>query len=539
LHRELSDIGAALGGRLNVFLADTLAPAEGTERVTPHLAFLSGPIVMERRLADEVKSSRPILAIIGNPPYRRLAEGETAELVSRWVAEVLWEDFKRPVRNAGWGGELNTFPDLYVAFYRWALWKLFERPGADGRGVLCFITNRTFLTGHPYAGVRQVLRQRFSEIRIVDLRGDNRAPRPAGIEEDQCVFNIEAGVCILIAYADGNPQNGQLGIVSYADIWEHGCFTKADKLRFLEECAAGEGQLNFVGIDRGPLDDFRPRPFEGKAWPSLEHLFLDKSLGVQTKRDDFVYRPTRRLLEDSIRNALTSSNPEQYQDRFNDTGMRSFSRARLHPFDVANVRVISYRPLDRRYLYDHAAFIDRPRPLLRSLWGASNVGLYTLPAGVGKGPAVVVCGHLPDYHAFRGSYGGYAFPLDDRRPGGHPFNLAAALIESLSRLYGYSVEAPEVFDFVVGVLSATSYSRRFASDLQDAFPHVPFPRDGAHFRFVAGIGARIRQLEAFQARPDQRYQTARLEGTAIHHVIICPRWHGASSRREAGSGPFT
>ena len=44
---------------------------------------------------------------------------------------LLWEDFKRPVQQAGWGNELNTFPDLYIAFYRWALWKLFEREGAD------------------------------------------------------------------------------------------------------------------------------------------------------------------------------------------------------------------------------------------------------------------------------------------------------------------------------------------------------------------------------------------------------------------------
>ena len=115
--------------------------------VVPHLGFMSAPIVQERKEADEVKANKPIIAIIANPPYRRLKETEIDELVGSWVADTLWEDFKKPVRDAGWGGELNTFPDLYIAFYRWALWKLFERPAADGRGVISFITNRSFLTG--------------------------------------------------------------------------------------------------------------------------------------------------------------------------------------------------------------------------------------------------------------------------------------------------------------------------------------------------------------------------------------------------------
>ena len=69
----------------------------------------------KRRAADRVKSEQPILAIIGNPPYRRLEEGENESLVGRWMND-LWDDLKRPVREAGKGGQLNTFPELSVAF---------------------------------------------------------------------------------------------------------------------------------------------------------------------------------------------------------------------------------------------------------------------------------------------------------------------------------------------------------------------------------------------------------------------------------------
>jgi hypothetical protein len=69
---------------------------------------------------------------MGNPPYRRLKTGEIGELVGDWMDE-LWDDLKEPVRGAGWANQLNTFPELSVAFWRWAIWKIFESEGAPGR----------------------------------------------------------------------------------------------------------------------------------------------------------------------------------------------------------------------------------------------------------------------------------------------------------------------------------------------------------------------------------------------------------------------
>ena len=76
-------------------------------------------IADERREANRIKSEQPILAIIGNPPYRRLEEGENRTLVGDWM-DGLWDDLKEPVRDAGQGGQLNTFPELSIAFWRWA-----------------------------------------------------------------------------------------------------------------------------------------------------------------------------------------------------------------------------------------------------------------------------------------------------------------------------------------------------------------------------------------------------------------------------------
>lgn len=273
LLREMKAYGSTPAGRLPIYLADTIAAPVGAMGLTPRLGFMAGPIVEERRAADALKRDKPIIAIFGNPPYRRLDEGEEAGITSGWD-NGFWEDLKSPVRNAGWGGELNTFPELSIAFWRWCIWKLFESDGARGSGVVCLIANRTFLAGHPYAGLRRMLRRRFDRIDIVDLRGDSRGARPAGIETDENVFAIRVGVCILIAVAnDAARVPEHEARVRYADVWREGAFTERDKLVLLDEARTGRRALTYVHLDRRDLEDFVPRAFEGLDWASLRQLF--------------------------------------------------------------------------------------------------------------------------------------------------------------------------------------------------------------------------------------------------------------------------
>ena len=135
--------------------------------------------------------------IIGNPPYRRLKVGERDSLVGRWMDE-LWNDLKLPVITAGKGGDLVSFHESSIAFWRWAIWKIFEAENAPERGVVTFISNRKYLTGWTFAGLRKMMRLRFDRIEIVDLRGDvNSGPR-GDVEADQGVFDIKVGTAILL-----------------------------------------------------------------------------------------------------------------------------------------------------------------------------------------------------------------------------------------------------------------------------------------------------------------------------------------------------
>jgi len=522
--------------RLGVYLTDTLS-RPGADAPQGPLGFVAAGIGAERREANRIKSEQPILAIIGNPPYRRLETGENETLVGRWMDE-LWDDLKAPVRNAGWGGELNTFPELSVAFWRWAMWKLFEADNAPRRGVIAFITNRKYLTGKPYAGLRQMMRTRFDRIEVYDLRGDLRRGERAGVTRDEGVFNIMVGTAITLAIADGS-RAGQDAEVWYTDVWNQGLTRRAEKLAWLDEGAASGTRPYAVEVARFPLDDMRPGPFEDGAWPSVRQCFVAASAGLQSKRDQVVYDTTRDRLLLKLQTLCLEPDAEK-RATFNPTGMNTYEAACAHGVDPALLRHGAYRPLDVRWHYPHRSFNDRPRTALVDIWGALNVGLYSMPAAIGIGPAVWCHGHYPDYHAFRGSYGGYAMPLYDRRGGDGHTNLRPALIAGLSAAYGTPVEPQDVFDAMLALLSATSYTTRFAEDLEDVFPHVPFPSSRAVFDEAAALGREIRMVETFTRPPGPAYLTptlARIETTPSAGPLAAPEWgQGELLLRSDGSG---
>lgn len=515
--------------RLGVYLADTLAEPGAAAPMGP-LGFVSEGIADERREANRIKAEQPILAIIANPPYRRLEEGENRTLVGDWM-DGIWNDLKEPVREARQGGQLNTFPELSVAFWRWAIWKLFEAENAPRRGVIAFISNRKFLTGWPYAGLRQMMRERFDRIEIIDLRGDVRRGERADVEADQGVFNIMVGTAITLAIADGSKAGGELADVHYQDSWTEGLFSRRAKLDWLLARSEAGAPSDAVSVDRGLLDDMRPMPFLNGELISLHECFSFYRSGLQTKRDELVYDASTGRLTERINGFLLAAD-NAAREIFHDTRDRKWAAARAVAFDRRYIRRVAYRPFDLKFLYNHRAYGDFLRPELQEVWGDQNVALYALPNGTGAGPAVWCHGLLPDYHAFRGSYGGYAFPLHDRRPNVASTNISPALIESLSAAYGEPVDSGDVFDAILCLLSAASYTRRFAEDVEDVFPHVPFPAQLTVFQQAARIGREIRTLETFARPPGDAYR-----GRDFVRVRTQPR--GSVARVEYADGEIT
>ncbi|NKT36155.1 hypothetical protein GS810_25310, partial [Rhodococcus hoagii] len=63
--------------------------------------------------------------------------------------------------------------NLYVYFWRWAIWKVFEQLEQE-RAIVSFITASSWLDGPAFVGLRQLAVDVASDIWILDLGGEGR-----------------------------------------------------------------------------------------------------------------------------------------------------------------------------------------------------------------------------------------------------------------------------------------------------------------------------------------------------------------------------
>ena len=116
--------------RAGVFLTNALTGWEPT--VQKPLPFPE--LEEERDRAERVKQEKPILVILGNPPYNGFAGMAVDE--ERELSQA-YRTTRRVRRPEGQG--LN---DLYVRFFRMAERRIVEK---TGQGVVCFISNYSWL----------------------------------------------------------------------------------------------------------------------------------------------------------------------------------------------------------------------------------------------------------------------------------------------------------------------------------------------------------------------------------------------------------
>ena len=143
--------------RPGIFLTNALTGWE--PRTTKPLSFPE--LEEERNRAELVKQATPILVILGNPPYNGFAGVAVDE--ERELSEA-YRTTKRVRKPEGQG--LN---DLYVRFFRMAERRIAKK---TGQGVVCFISNYSWLDGLSFTGMRERYVEAFDAVRIDCLNGD-------------------------------------------------------------------------------------------------------------------------------------------------------------------------------------------------------------------------------------------------------------------------------------------------------------------------------------------------------------------------------
>ena len=351
LDAPLTDDGSERAG---VYLTNALTGWE--PRTTKPLPFPE--LEEERERAERVKQDTPILVILGNPPYNGFAGMAVDE--ERELSEA-YRTTKRVRRPEGQG--LN---DLYVRFFRMAERRIAEK---TGQGVVCFISNYSWLDGLSFTGMRERYLEAFGSVRIDCLNGDkyktgkvapDGTPDPSIFSTESNPVGIQVGTAIatMIRKAEHTPAD----TVGFRHLW--GQAKPADLI------ATAEAEPDAL---YGNVEPILPLglPFVRTAvsadwfdWPALPELFPVSFPGVQTKRDSFLIDVDLDRLKERVVNYFDANLSHEEIARSYPVAMKSSSGfvvgdaraarsallARGGPDEGGFVR-FAYRPFDDRWLY--------------------------------------------------------------------------------------------------------------------------------------------------------------------------------------------
>ena len=336
--------------RAGVFLTNALAGWEPQSRKP--LPFVE--LEEERDRAEAVKRDTPILVVLGNPPYNGFAGvavgEEERELTTAYRTTVRVQEPQ--------GQGLN---DLYVRFFRMAERRIVEK---TGQGVVCFISNYSWLDGLSFTGMRERYLEVFDRVRIDCLNGDayrsNRAPDGS---LDPSIFSTDASVGIKVGTAIATlvrrVDHGPAETVEFRHLWGR---SKAEELASSAE-EKPEALYSVVepSLPLGlPFVETRADP-DWFDWPSLPELFPVSFPGVTTSRDGFLVdtdlERLRARVGDYFDPALGHGEIARRYPRVMKATARYDARAvrdhllkRGGPDESGFIR-FAYRPFDVRWLY--------------------------------------------------------------------------------------------------------------------------------------------------------------------------------------------
>jgi len=150
----------------------------------------------------ERQKKTPITVIIGNPPYNMGQKKEndnnrnrSYKVIDKRIRDTYAKDSTATLKN--------KLYDPYVRFFRWAVDRLGDRPG-----IVCFVSNNSFLDQKAFDGMQKHLLRDFTRIYHIDLHGDvNKDRTLSGTKHN--VFGIKLGVGVTVAVREGSEKKGQ------------------------------------------------------------------------------------------------------------------------------------------------------------------------------------------------------------------------------------------------------------------------------------------------------------------------------------------
>ncbi|MEA5471883.1 type ISP restriction/modification enzyme [Spirulina sp. 06S082] len=526
--------------RIGVYLTNALTgwqpPNEEKKKKFKQLELTFPELNQEREAADEVKRSKPILVILGNPPYNAFAG------ISPVEEDDLVKIYKEGLIS-DWGIKKFNLDDLYVRFFRLAERCISEQ---TGKGIVCYISNFSYLSDPSFVVMRQHFLEEFDRLWFDCLNGDSRETgkvTPEG-KPDPSVFStqynksgIRVGTAIALMVKKNKREKESL--IRFKHFW--GTTKNQDVLKSLQN-QNFENSYEIVEPTKYNRYSFRFSDVDSYylEWPKLTDLCTESPItGYKENRGFSLIDDNREILAARMEkyfdrdysweqlaalNTGLTRNAARFdakKARKNAIAAEKYSRDRLMRYLL--------RPYELKWCYYSPVrpLWNEPRPSLFIHQFEGNSFLVSRPSGVAKPEGIpfyfINC--LGDFDFIRGH--SYHFPIRLK-----PLNIknktnqkeanqrkkqlqildteqyqdttikANLSVKARTYLTQLNLKNPDADIETAGLIwlhaLAIGYSPEYLAENADGirqdFPRIPLPNNQEMLYYSAQLGQKIAQL---------------------------------------------
>lgn len=506
---EIVDLtGAVPTSSARMYVTNTLGNPEDDEGWIPGIL---APIARSRKEANKIKRDEPITVVIGNPPYKEKAKGLGGWIEGETKAAEKTAPLAAWMPPAEWGTGVHSkhLRNLYIYFWRWATWKVYDHHVGNKTGIVCYITVAGFLSGPGFDKLRDYLRRTCDDIWVIDCSPEGHQP---GVTTR--IFQaVQQPVCIVLASRSAK---------SLPDVPANVRFQALPSVHRLAKFKAlAELRLGGSGWVECPTDWRAPfLPAAQGAWatyPKLEDLFIYNGSGVMPGRTwiiapdaESLQKRWHKLVHAPTEEKEALFHPHLTRGKLGDRHVMRDVRDGLPGYTapmgpvgkeqgacLAPVRY-GFRSFDRQWIIPDNRLINRANPELWAVRSENQVYLTAFTEeSPSNGPSITFTGLIPDLHHYKGSFGGRVFPMLDEMQAP---NLPPKLLGFLSGKYGRSVGPDDVVAYIAAVAAHSGYTAKFQGDMATPGLRIPFTASADTFAAAVDVGRLVVWLHTFGER---------------------------------------
>ncbi len=350
----------------------------------------------ENIINREEQDKIPIEIIIGNPPWSagmKKADDNNPNIEYDDVAKRIQLTYGVKQREVtGKSAGAKAYGNLYVKAFRWATDRIsLAEEKRQHNAVIGFVHPNSLTDGPSLVGVRAMLREEFSDIYVVNLRGNAYRSGEERRKEGDTVFGGGSRNGVQITFLVRNPKKdlSKPATLHYTQVPDRMSLEKKfEWLKNLKDITSSELKVvpitlrhdeeapvtprhDWVNLSDGSYEGLLPVCDTDKK--NKKVAFRSHALGVNTSCDTYLYSFNRGALERKMINLIGAynealdilespsnsmdiqaviRNSPSYAIKWTANLKNSLKRGERIEFEPWRIREVLYRPFTKLWLYE-------------------------------------------------------------------------------------------------------------------------------------------------------------------------------------------